>query len=101
MAAVGVYNMTSMSIGTTTIDMDDLTDVPDLDEDILKLELREDGTFDMTVFNGQTTETTVGSWHAEGNEIELNTEGEDIEGYLSGDTLTLSEDDIKIVFVKQ
>ena len=100
----GTYKMTSMEAAGVTMDIAQLAEAAGMDADLFKLELKEDGNFEMSMFDGAGTESVSGTWKADGNTVTMTAEGEDLKATVDGNKLTVEESyegqTMKMVFEK-
>ena len=97
-AAVGEYKLTKVKYSDTEMDVDSLSETSGITLDIT-CNLEKDGSFSLDLSPIYGT-TVSGTWKMSGSNVELTAEDETITGTLSGDTLTLSENDEVLVFEK-
>ncbi len=97
-SAAGEYKLTKFKQNDTEMDIATLLGVLGVSGDVV-CNLEEDGNFslDMTLLG---EESISGTWKADGSNVELTAEGETVTGTLSGNALTLSEDDMTLTFEK-
>ncbi len=96
----GTYDLVTMEMGGVTVTAEDMkAAMPDAN---IQLVLKEDGSFSLTTLGdpsvGPITEN--GTWKEKGEGVALTVNGATNMGTVDGDTITLTEDDISIVFKK-
>lgn len=96
----GTYKMTSMSMGGTTIDVKQIAQLAGMSDDIFRLELNEDSSFVLTIYDGTGDTTMEGTWKASGSTLTLTMEGSDLKCKLEGKKITISEEGMEMVFEK-
>lgn len=85
------YSLVWMEMEGVRYDVDTLNALSD-EEFLTTLHLLDDGTFLMDLYSGGVSETVEGTWTLDGFDLTLTSNGEDLDGELTGTSLTLSED---------
>ena len=95
--AAGTYRFKSLTSDGVTMTAESISSMSDVDISQMYIELKSDGTFTMNV-PGESS--TSGKWSQSGSIISLNVNDETVECTLKGKTITISEDDMSMVFEK-
>lgn len=83
----GEYKLLEMSMGGITINTEDLATFG-IDSDLMVLNLKEDGTYTMAVFDGSSVSNENGTWEASGNGIKLDGK---IQAQVDGNKIIIEE----------
>lgn len=105
--SAGTYKFKSMSAGGMEVTRESLQQILDIAaaaggekmnvDDVMKLELTNDGKFKMGIYQEEDVE---GTYEVSGETIKMTADGETLEGTLKGNTLTISMEGESIVFEK-